>query len=248
MSTNANDNAVLTARRFFHRWDHRHGLHRTLVKAANRGLRLLPLEAKYRVMGRRKAREKPYDLVADGDLVIQVGAPFDTLHSGRSRGFHLALRAGSKGSSVVIEPHPVSVREYREAAKLFGLQMEVVEGAVAAEQGLVSLRYDPGHPATNFVDGVAEYSEDEKDRFESVEVRADQLDRLVGDLERDIKVLSITTNGAEFLALDGAPELLRRTEYVALAGPDRTVYDKPLEQLGFKFLSFDDRGVTYARA
>lgn len=247
MSTNATDNGVLTARRFFHRWDHRHGLHRSLVKAANRGLRQLPLEIKYSVMRRRKASEKPYDLVNEGDLIVQVGAPFDTLHSGRSRGFHLALRAGPSGSSIVVEPHPVSVSEYRKAARKFDLDMEVVEAAVASEKGMVTLRFDPQHPATNFVDGVAEYSEDEKGRFETVEVKSDQLDLLVGNLDRNVRVLSITTNGAEFLALDGAAELLKRTEFVALAGPDRGVYDKPMEALGFKFLSFDDRGVTYVK-
>ena len=240
--------SVLTKQRFFHYWDLRHSFHRTVVKSANRVLSLVPAQPKYLVMGKKKEREAPYSLVREGDVVVQVGAPFDTLHSGRSRGFHLALRAGTSGESIVIEPHPVSVGEYREMASKFGLNMRVIEGAVADSEGQLDLLYDPVHPATNFIDGVAEYAEDEKKRFERRQVRSDRLDDLVGSIDRQVRVLSITTNGAEFIALDGAPELLSMTDYVALAGPDRTVYDEPLGALGFSFYSFDDRGVTYKRS
>ena len=244
MSTS--NEAVLTKMRFFHRWDHRHPIHRNGVKIANKTLRLLPLKLKYAAMGKRKLTEVPYNLVRNGDVVVQVGAPFDTLHSGRSRGFHLALAAGVDGKSFVVEPHPVSVGEYQKAARLFGLEMTAIEAAVAPSAGTVELLFDPDHPATNFVDGVANYSEDEKARFLRRTSRSDLLDNLV-DSDESVKVLSITTNGAEFIALEGAANLLSRTEYVALAGPDRGAYDETLAALGFEFLSFDDRGVTYKR-
>lgn len=237
-----------SAKRFFHRWDHRHALHRRLVRAANFLLRRIPMGAKYALTSRVKQRQIPYSLVGEGDRVVQVGAPFDTLHAGRSRGFHLALAAGRTGKAEIVEPHPVSVAEYRAAAAHFDLSnTTVVQAAVATEESVLQLRFDPDHPATNFIDGVARYSDEEKTRFNASEVRGAPLDDLVSADEALIRVLSVTTNGAEFIALENATRLLQSTEYVSLAGPDRDAYDETLAALGFEFVSFDDRGVTYRR-
>lgn len=232
--------------RVFHRWNHRHPAHRGFVRAANRTLQLLPMQIKYGISTRIKSRELPYSLVRPGDTIVQVGAPFDTLNSGRSRGFLLAL-AAKRGRALIIEPHPVSCAAYRGAGKRFQLaNFEVHQVAVNSVDGAhVELLFDPSHPATNFVDGFADFTEEERQRYESMSVEGTTLDTLATNLDGQVKVLSITTNGAEQMILGTAPGLLARTDYVSLAPPDRELFDRLLAEHGFEFMSFDDRGVTY---
>src|SRR5690349_12910453 len=102
------------------RWDHRHPAHRTAVRAANRALASVPLRLKYRAGARLRLGRLPYSLIGPGDVVVQVGAPSDTLHSGRSRGMHMALRSVG-GRAIVVEPDPGSAEEFRKAAAELGL-------------------------------------------------------------------------------------------------------------------------------
>lgn len=102
------------------RWDHRHPLHRSIVKRANRVLAKVPLGRKYAVGQRLRLGKPPYSLVGPGDVVVQVGAPSDTLSSGRSRGMHLALRSVA-GRAIIVEPDPSSATRFEECAHELGL-------------------------------------------------------------------------------------------------------------------------------
>jgi hypothetical protein len=68
-------------------------------------------------LGCTLADAMPYTLVGPGDVVLQVGAPSDTLRSGRSRGMHLALRTAPTGRAVIIEPEPSSAAAFVDAAR-----------------------------------------------------------------------------------------------------------------------------------
>ena len=77
-------------------WSHQSTLHRTLVRIANQILLIIPFKLKYAVCVNLKKNSPPYSLVK-GAVVVQVGAPFDTLEAGRSRGMIFSHLVGLMG-------------------------------------------------------------------------------------------------------------------------------------------------------
>lgn len=232
------------------RWDHRHGLHRFLVRQINRAAGRVPLRVKYRATSLLRRGRLPYSLVGPGDTVVQVGAPFDTLMAGRSRGMHLALRSVG-GSTVIVEPDPSSASQFEVAANGLGLtHVSVVNSGAWYEASTLSLLVDPSHPATNFIDGLVDYDSSRRNDFRMVEVPVDTLDaiveRAVGSLT-GVRLVSITTNGAEPEILRGVQGLVDAgLQYLCLARTGEG-YEELVKDLGFEYLSSDDRGFTYVR-
>ncbi len=232
------------------RWDHRHPVHRTLVKAANRVLARIPFERKYRLAGRIRDGKPPYDLVGPGDVVIQVGAPADTLLSGRSRGMHLALRSRG-GRAIIVEPDPHSAEEFRTRARQLGLDhVEVVNAGAWSEPSTLTLLVDPSHPATNFLDGTVDYDDERRKDFVQVEVPVWTVDQIVEQVLGTIpsvRLLSVTTNNSEREIVRGIDRLVEAgLQYLSLARTGEG-YDELVKPLGFSYLTSDDRGFTYLR-
>lgn len=232
------------------RWSHRNVVHRTLVKAANRGLARMPFVTKYRAAHRLRVRKPPYSLVSAGDVVVQVGAPSDTLLSGRSRGMHLALRSRG-GRAIIVEPDPSSAQEFRERAEELGLDhVTVVNAGAWFEPSVLTLLIDPAHPATNFVDGTVDYDEARRGDFTRVEVPVRTLDDIVHGAigsHGPVRLLSITTNNSEREILRGIQHIVDAgLKYLCLARTGDG-YDELVSELGFAYLSSDDRGFTYVR-
>ena len=232
------------------RWNHRSALHRTGVKIANRGLARLPFALKYRVVERLRVGKPPYSLVGPGDVVVQVGAPADTLLTGRSRGLHLALRSRG-GRAIIVEPDPSSAENFRRRAADLGLDhVTVVNAGAWHEPSTLTLFVDPSHPATNFVEGTVDYSDERMKDFTLVEVPVLTLDQIVQDAIGSlgpVRLVSITTNNSEREILKGMSGILESgLSYLALARTG-TGYDELVGELGFDLLSLDDRGYTYVR-
>ena len=103
-----------------YRWSHRHPVHRAVVRAANRILPWLPTRPKYAIIDALRARSLPYRLVGPGAAAIQVGAPHDTLRSGRSRAMSFARRTAPSGRLVVVEPDRTSAETFERAARQMG--------------------------------------------------------------------------------------------------------------------------------
>lgn len=233
------------------RWSHRAKTHRTLVKAANRALAKVPFEAKYRATSKMRKSKPPYALVGAGDVVIQVGAPADTLNSGRSRGMRLALRS-VRGRAIIIEPDPASAAEFDRRANELGLShVTVVNAGAWHEPSELVLLVDPKHPATNFVEGTVDYDEERLRDFNRVTVPVKTVDQIVsevlGEGAHKVRLLSITTNNSEREILQGATSIIANgLEYLALARTGDG-YDDLAGQFGFDYLATDDRGFTYLR-
>jgi FkbM family methyltransferase len=232
------------------RWSHQHPLHRLLVRTLNRVLSRIPLRPQYMLSQILRRNKMPYKLVGSGSTFVQVGAPSDTLRSGRSRGLHLALRTRHGGGlAIIVEPDPTCAEAFRVAAERLGLDhVSVVNCGAWHEAGSLNLLVDPSHPATNFVEGCVDYSSDRLADFRPVTVPVDTLDHILfAHGVRDIDLISITTNGAEPDILKGMSGVVAGgLKYLSLActGPG---YDQIVKDLGFEFLAFDDRGYTYIR-
>lgn len=233
-----------------YRWSHRNVVHRTLVKAANKGLAKLPFAPKYRVAAMLRARKPPYSLVQDGDTVVQVGAPSDTLLSGRSRGMHLALKSRG-GRAIIVEPDPASAAEFEARAHDLGLDhVTVINSGAWSSCSTLNLYVDRRHPATNFMEGTVHYGADRLKDFAPVEVPVRTLDQIVKEVIGSygpVRLLSTTTNASELEILKGATEIIDAgLQYLCIAR-NANGYDELAAELGFRFLADDDRGFTYMR-
>ncbi len=232
------------------RWSHTHPVHRQVVQRANRVLAKVPLTWKYAAGQRLRRGRPPYALVGPGDVVVQVGAPSDTLLSGRSRGMHLALRTVG-GRAIIVEPDPDSADTFRRCAAELGLDhVTVVNSGAWNEPATLQLLVDPAHPATNFVAGTVAYAPERIAEFTPVDVPVDTLDdiveRVLGN-HGPVRLVSITTNNSEREIMQGLKAIVDADlQYLCLARTGEG-YDELVADLGFDFLHSDDRGYTYVR-
>ena len=241
---------VIGLRELRFKWSHRSATHRFVTRCINRVLATLPLAVKYASGSILRRYSVPYRLVTDGAVIIQVGAPLDTLHAGRSRGMYLALKSKPGGRAVIVEPDPSSASAFRDAAAQLGLQhVTVLNQGAWHEAGTLRLLVDPSHPATNFTEGCVDYDEDRLADFRSVSIPVAPLDQIVEELGLEqVDLVSITTNGAEREIIRGMKHIIEGgLRYLCLARTG-TGYDELAQELGFKLHSVDDRGYTYERA
>jgi FkbM family methyltransferase len=241
------DRTVEARTKLRYRWSHRHPVHRAAVRAANRVLPLVPFPIKYAATDLVRRRNLPYRLLGPGSVAIQIGAPRDTLRSGRSRAMTFARLTRPDGCVVVVEPDPGSAEDFRLTAARRGLNhVRVVSAAAWSERASLELEVDAAHPATNFTSGTVDYGQTDLTRFHKVTVDAVPVDALVADFDlHSVDVISITTNGAEEQILAGMSETLaRHRPYVCLART-RDSYSTLMSGLGYDLLGQDDRGFTF---
>ncbi len=232
------------------KWNHQAGIHRALVKVANRGLRMLPLSVKY-AYGKKARKDKlPYNLL-QGKTVIQVGAPFDTLYSGRARGMYFSIFAGPSGKVIVVEPIQKSVEEFRKVLNKLGLNnTQVYHSAAWSEKKTLKIYSDPSHPATNFTEGTVHYDEKRLQDYDLTELEADTMDNIAAACGVDqVDLISLTTNRAEEEVLRGMSGLLAKgIPYICLAYGDPSAdYHALMKTYGYAFKWHDDRGMIFER-
>jgi FkbM family methyltransferase len=230
-----------------YRWSHRNPVHRAVVRSANRVLPHVPFRVKYGLTDAIRRRNPPYSLLTPTSSVVQVGAPRDTLLAGRSRAMGFALRTRPSGRVLVVEPDATSVAEFRRVAAAQRLShVEIVQAGAWSERGTITLEVDPEHPATNFTDGAADYTAEERARFTTVEVPAAPLDELIAEAGLEhVDLVSITTNGAEEPGLRGLEHTIERDHpYICLARTEDS-YEEVMAGRGYELLASDDRGFTF---
>jgi len=231
-------------------WSHQSPIHRAAMKFANAGLARIPASMKYGAGWRLRRKKIPYSMV-DGMNVVQIGAPFDTLASGRSRGAYLGMGVGASGNLLICEPLAASCTAFETFGREhLDCQVTVVNTGVWSEPGEIELHVDDKHPATNWSGDMVDYSDERKNEFRSVTVPSNTLDTIVREAGFPMPdLVSITTNWAELEILAGMSEMLANgLQYVSLAlGKDNEDYRDNMSDLGYDVVGFDDRGVTYKR-
>jgi len=143
-----------------YRWNHRHPVHRALVRSYNRVVRVVPFGVKYRIGQAQRRGKPPYRCVEADSTVVQVGAPADTLDAGRSRAMHFALLTRGGGRTVVVEPDARSCQRWAEVLRGNGLtHVTVINSGAWSSRTTLRVRVDDQHPATNYTEGTAVYDE-----------------------------------------------------------------------------------------
>jgi FkbM family methyltransferase len=189
-------------------------------------------------------------LIRPGDTVVQVGAPHDTLRSGRSRAFYFGLFAGPTGRAIVVEPDEASARALEEASRAHGYgNIRVVRAGAWKERTSIRIFIDDRHPASNFTAGSKQYDDERMRDYRSVEMPAIRIDETLAELGvGPVRLVSITTNGAEREIIEGMSGLIRTAPpYIAIADTG-AVETSALEAMGYRLLSHDDRGRTFEPA
>jgi FkbM family methyltransferase len=229
------------------RWSHEHSLHRSIVRLFNKAMRFVPFSLKYELGQKMRTGSYPYRLVKPGHIVVQVGAPQDTLLSGRSRAMHFALRTGPTGRVFVVEPDPNSVQAFRRVAKQQHItHIDVFPVAAWSEKKQLTIYIDDTHPASNFTEGSKAYDAARLRAFRAIHLPANSLDALLAEkgIQR-VDLVSITTNGAERDILLGMKQLMSAgIPYICLAVTGDNYVDM-MTQFGYELFSYDDRGFTF---
>jgi FkbM family methyltransferase len=226
-------------------------LFRALTVAFNAVAAAIPYGIKYPVGTWLRRRKFPYSVIRDGDVVVQVGAPRDLLHAGRSRALHFTRLVG-RGTAVVLEPDPANVEHFRAYLKKHGLEDRCALFAVGGWHAPAELVYytNPHHPASNVVEDVVRYSPEEIERagYRKVTIPVDSLDNVLERAGiRRPRLVSITTNGSEMHILEGMQRLLAEgLPYISVA-PPRPELIPFVEGLGYDYTARDDRGYFFTR-
>ena len=227
------------------------GLFRSLTVAFNAVASVVPYAIKYPIGTALRRKKLPYGVLREGDVVVQVGAPRDLLHAGRSRALHFT-RIVRRGKAIVVEPDPDNVAHFRAYVKKHRLDSRTVVFPVGAWNEQAELVYytNPNHPASNVVGDVAHLSEKEikSAGYEKLTINVDSLDNLLARANVPTpRLVSITTNGAEIQILKGMSRLLAEgLRYISVA-PPRPELIPYIEKLGFRFAARDDRGYFFER-
>lgn len=222
-------------------------IHRVARKLSYAVLWNLPRTVKEPVLHSYLRRRLPYSVVQKGDTVIQIGAPWDILKSGRSRFIHFLRRVGDAGRVVVIEPDADNVAAVQAYAERHGIRnLTVVPKGAWDKRTTLKFMVDPQNPASNLVVDVLDNTRTDLDRFESSQIEVDTVDAIVDELAlEDVSLVSITSNGSENKILAGMSGLQARLPYIATIG-EQTLYPL-LEAYGYRTLGGDDRGYTFLK-
>jgi FkbM family methyltransferase len=219
--------------------------------AFNKSLSLVPFSIKYGIASRLRKKKFPYRVIQNGDVVIQVGAPKDTLLAGRSRAMNFLQLVG-KGKVLVIEPDQTNCDALRSFSKRYVLTDRLIVCQMGAWSVAGELQFlsNPDHPATNILKVVqrAEGDAQPEAGYNSVTVSVDTLDNILAASELPKpRLISITANGAEPEILRGlAKTLTMNIPYISLAatGPG---YIQLMSELNYDLVAYDDRGYTFCR-
>ena len=230
------------------KWSHHNALHVKLVKTFNAVAKYFPWDVKYKVVGIINKNSYPYRLLSDGDVVVQVGAPVDTMNTGRSRAIQLANCVGANGQVLVVEPDENSGEKIENLQSKGKLPQIVFENSGAwSENTSLDLYIDDEHPASNFTGQARQYDEEVMAKYRKVTMPVDSIDNLAEKHNLKVKLVSITTNGAETDILKGMERLISGgLQYICLARTGEG-YHEEMNKYGFKLLAYDDRGYTYIK-
>lgn len=231
-------------------WSHQGAVHRLAVRLVNKFLALIPFKLKYLVARQFKKSQVPYSLV-EGKTVVQIGAPYDTLNAGRSRGMMFSLMAGANGRVLIVEPLKESVEEFRKRLAELNLENTTVyqSGAWSSKTESV-INVDVDHPATNFTGDTVDYAEERVSEFSQVKIQLDTIDNILSNSGLDkVDLISITTNWAEEEILKGMMSIIATgVQFICLAyGKNGEDYELTMQTLGYARYSHDDRGVTFQK-
>lgn len=229
------------------KWSRDLVVHRQLIKVFNRSMRHVPFGIKYGIGKRLRAGSFPYCLIKPGAVVVQVGAPSDTLLAGRSRAMYFSLFSGPQGQVVVVEPDANSLQIFETLARKRTIENLIFCPMAAwSREQILTVFVNDAHPASSFTDGSKSYDAKRMATYRAVELPAARLDTILASAGiSQVDLVSITTNGAEREIMSGMTELIASgLPYISLAVTGEN-YEAMMADYGYRLYGYDDRGFTF---
>ncbi len=230
-------------------WSHQALWHRTAIRVFNAIMQWLPFSIKYGVGMKMRTHSVPYSLIRDCRVVVQVGAPRDTLQSGRSRAMYFALFSDPKNRVIIVEPDPESAKLIGNMLKRQGIaNVSVCAVGAWSEKKNLQLCVNNAHPASNFIEGLVNYDDNRLREYHTINIPVNTVDNILTEngIEQ-VDLVSITTNGAEREILQGMRKTLEAgVKYIALNWAD-DYYVQLMEKMGYTLMALDDRGYTFRK-
>jgi FkbM family methyltransferase len=222
---------------------------RLITKPIIMVLKCIPNTLLYSLGYKFRASKIPYRLIAEGDIVLQVGAPRDLLSVGRSRAAYFMKCVGF-GKVVVFEPDPESAAALRKFASNNGLsdQLILIEKGAWSQQGELTFLSSSNHPASNLIKGAETITVDEMRRrdYQEISIGVTTIDIILEQEKLPLpKLISITANGSEIEIIKGMKETIEKgMPYISLAITSDN-YPEFMSNLGYRLVANDDRGFTF---
>jgi len=229
------------------KWSHDLWLHRFLVRVYNLSMKIVPFEIKYGLGKQLRKKKPPYFLIQPGSVVVQVGAPKDTLEAGRARGMYFILFSGNAGKVIIVEPDQESIQAYQRECQNRRLKNTLlVPFAAWSETCTLRIYINDAHPASNFIEGAKDYDENRMQEYRLVEVPATSIDHILEQNQiQKVDLISITTNGSEQAIIKGMTNTIANgLPYIALARTGEGYLDI-MKSIGYELYTHDDRGFTF---
>ncbi len=238
----------MTRKYLRHYWSHELWIHRSLVKVFNATMQLIPFQVKYKISTRLRKKQLPYSLLTNDSIVIQVGAPKDTLQAGRSRGMHFSMTVRNRGKVIIVEPSAESVSVFNSMLQKTNIShTKVCQVGAWSEKTNLKLYFNKSHPATSFTTGTRDFYDDSRLRhYQVIDMPVDTIDNIVASLNlKKVDMVSITANGVELEVIKGMKKLIASgLPYISMARTGEGYVEK-LKELGFELSGYDDRGYTF---
>lgn len=192
------------------RWSHDLVIHRLAVRLYNGIMRRIPFEIKYGAGQHLRQKKPPYCLLRTGSVVVQVGAPKDTLQAGRSRGMFFSLLLRGSGKVIIVGPDSESLREFRLIVKRQGIQNVILCPVGAwSTRGTVRLFVNDFHPASSFTEGTKQYDAKRLKAFRVAKMPADSIDNILNEIGTNPPdLISITKMALKARSFKGCEKLL----------------------------------------
>jgi FkbM family methyltransferase len=176
--------------------------------------------------------------IENGDIALDVGACIgDTT-------IPMAVKVGSKGKVIAIEPHPINVQYLKQNLSKFQ-NVEIVDKALWNCKKEIEFNIHSTPTGHSIIP--------DKERKDSIAVDADTLDNLFA--EKQIDFAKIDVQGAEAEVLQGGDNFLSRIKKLVVEthsryDPQKRTYPKVLEIIknyDFAKVEFSmDNGIVYA--
>lgn len=220
-------------------------------------MKLVPFSVKYKYGMKKRQNKLPYSMIQPGDTVMQIGAPWDLLYTGRSRAIYFSLFVGDSGKSLIVEPDEVSagrVRKFCLDNKIKSAEI-INSGAWSEKTELVFLS-KKGHPASNLMKDAV--NDEDVRSYDEVRVPVNSVDNMVESLGvAGPKLVSITTNGSEIPILEGMASVISSSvQHISVAkfGLRNSKEELETNELavylrgqGFECVAVDDRGLFFSK-
>ena len=164
----------------------------------------------------------PFNYIKKGDICVQVGCAEWMIDFGVSMSLVMSAIVGKEGRVIIVEPDQKNIDIFNEYAKRHTItNITMVKKAAWKEKGLNTFTFYDDRSSTNVITEVESNSswkdtpEYQNRKKRDVQIEMDTLDNIFRELNVQPDFVNMTINGAEFGAIQGMNDTMKKGVKVA---------------------------------